>query len=179
MTDPRFEEGIVVAERPARYDKLKHKAYVYLTAGRDVLVFRQPDQPQVGLQVPGGTVDPGESHLAAARREFAEETGLRLDHALEPIGAQTLLFDNALGRDLHDRRLFHASTPPDGPARRRDRWEHFEMSPSGGDAPIRFELFWLDIEAALALGPQRFFTGFHAPLAGLARRLADPRARRP
>ena len=76
--DPRFEEGVLCAERPARFDKLKHKAYVYLTSGRELLVFRQPDQPYVGLQVPGGTVDPGESHLTAALREFGEETGLAL-----------------------------------------------------------------------------------------------------
>lgn len=114
--DPRFEEGVLCSERPSRFDKLKHKAYVYLTCGRELLVFRQPDQPYVGLQVPGGTVDPGESHLTAALREFGEETGLALPHALEQIGSQVLLFDNALGRDVHDRRLYHAVTSPDGPA---------------------------------------------------------------
>ena len=171
--DPRFEEGVLCAERPARFDKLKHKAYVYLTCGRELLVFRQPDQPYVGLQVPGGTVDPGESHLTAALREFGEETGLALPHALEQIGAQVLLFDNALGRDVHDRRLYHAVTPAEGPARRRTSWEHFEMSPSGGGDPIRFELFWIDIDEAQALGASGFFTGFHAPLAEVARRISE------
>jgi 8-oxo-dGTP pyrophosphatase MutT (NUDIX family) len=171
VTDPRFEEGVVCAERPVDYDRLKHKAYVYLTAGRDLLVFRQPDQPYVGLQVPGGTVDPGESHLTAALREFAEETGLHLPHALELIGAQVLLFDNSLGRDIHDRRLYHARTPVSGAARRRQSWEHFEMSPSGGGDPIRFELFWLDLGEALAMAPANFFTGFHAPLTAVAQRL--------
>ena len=41
---------------------------------------------------------------------------------------------------------------------------------SCGD-PIRFELFWIDIDEALALGEERFFTGFHAPLAEVARRI--------
>lgn len=176
MTDPRFEEGEVVAAMPARYDKLKHKAYIYLTAGRDLLVFRQPDQPWVGLQVPGGTVDPGESHLQAALREFHEETGLALPHALDALTEQMVLYDNAAGRDVHHRRLYHARMPVTAQARRRARWEHFEMSPSAGGDPIRFELFWMDIDAALALDPAGFFTGFHAPLAALKPRLAGDTA---
>lgn len=53
------------------------------------------------------------------------------------------------------------------------------MSPSGGGDPIRFELFWIDIDEALALGADRFFTGFHAPLAEVARRVATRAGARP
>ncbi|MCA1299765.1 NUDIX hydrolase [Stappia indica] len=165
--DARFLEGVVVTAMPERIDRIKHKAYVYLTVGRDLLVFRQPDQPYVGLQVPGGTVDPGESHLQAALREFSEETGLGLPHALEPIAEQTVLFDNDQGRDVHLRRLYHARAPQ----KPHHSWEHFEMSPSAGGDPIRFELFWLDIAEAAASLPTRFFTGFHAPLPTLWDRL--------
>ncbi|WP_425089242.1 NUDIX hydrolase [Stappia sp.] len=171
MSDPRFYEGEVCAALPARYDRLKHKAYIYLTAGRDLLVFRQPDQPYVGLQIPGGTVDPGESHLGAALREFHEETGLAVSHALDTLTEQLVLFDNELGRDIHSRRLYHAAMPLDAPARQRERWEHFEMTPSAGGDPIRFELFWIDIDTAIDQGAGRFFTGFHAPLADLRARL--------
>jgi 8-oxo-dGTP pyrophosphatase MutT (NUDIX family) len=169
VSDPRFFEGTVCERLPERFDRLKHKAYIYLTCGRELLVFRQPDQPEVGLQVPGGTVDPGESHLIAARREFREETGLAVTQALDMLGEQTVLFDNAMGRDIHARRLYHARLREG--AARRARWEHFEMTPSAGGDPIRFELFWIDISEALALGSRRFFTGFHAPLAELGRRL--------
>ncbi|WP_417767152.1 NUDIX hydrolase [Stappia sp.] len=169
MNDPRFFEGTVCDRLPERFDRLKHKAYIYLTCGRELLVFRQPDQPEVGLQVPGGTVDPGESHLIAACREFREETGLVMQQALDMLGEQTILFDNAQGRDIHARRLYHARLHER--AARRERWQHFEMTPSAGGDPIRFELFWIDISQALALGAARFFTGFHAPLAELGRRL--------
>lgn len=167
--DPRFFEGVLCDVMPDRFDRLKHKAYIYLTAGREVLVFRQPDQPEVGLQVPGGTVDPGESHLCAACREFREETGLEVARVLDPLCEQTVLFDNFQGRDIHARRLYHGRLR--GNETRRARWEHYEMTPSAGGDPIRFELFWMDVGEALRLGPERFFTGFHAPLAELARRL--------
>jgi hypothetical protein len=45
------------------------------------------------------------------------------------------------------------------------------MTPSAGGDPIRFELFWIDIDAAIDQGTDRFFTGFHAPLAALRARL--------
>ena len=170
--DPRFYEGEVIAAMPATYDKLKHKADIYLTAGRDVLVFRQPDQPYVGLQIPGGTVDPGESHLQAAMREFNEETGIELTCAFEFVADQIALFDNDAGCDVHCRRLYHGRLPAHAAINRQHRWEHFEMDPSGGGDPIRFDLFWLDIDRALRAAPSDFFTGFHAPLADVVECMA-------
>jgi 8-oxo-dGTP pyrophosphatase MutT (NUDIX family) len=41
--------------------------------GHDLLLFRHP---YAGIQIPGGTVQPGESPEGAAAREAAEETGL-------------------------------------------------------------------------------------------------------
>jgi 8-oxo-dGTP pyrophosphatase MutT (NUDIX family) len=43
--------------------------------GRQVLLF---EHPHAGIQVPAGTVEPGEEPLLAARREAREETGLEL-----------------------------------------------------------------------------------------------------
>ena len=37
-------------------------------------------------QIPKGTIEAGEAPLAAARREFEEETGMRPDGAFEPLG---------------------------------------------------------------------------------------------
>jgi 8-oxo-dGTP diphosphatase len=46
-------------------------------AGAVLFVRRQPDTFLGGRwEMPGGTVEPGESHEAAAVREMAEETGL-------------------------------------------------------------------------------------------------------
>ncbi|GGB37822.1 hypothetical protein GCM10011316_07360 [Roseibium aquae] len=158
-----------------------HKAYVYLTCGSRLLVFEEPDNPAIGLQVPGGTVDPGESYLIAAHREFTEETGLRLHCALTPFFDEDFVVGpkspNLAGsgeperpvRGSHRRRMYHARLPR-VPA---EEWEHFEMTPSFGGDPIRFRLFWLDLSAPRAMDPGNFYAGFGAPLAALRSRLAQ------
>jgi 8-oxo-dGTP pyrophosphatase MutT (NUDIX family) len=42
-------------------------------SGAELLVFNHPGS---GVQIPAGTVEPGESSEASDRREAAEETGL-------------------------------------------------------------------------------------------------------
>ncbi|WP_305989563.1 NUDIX domain-containing protein [Roseibium sp. MMSF_3544] len=146
-----------------------HKAYVYLTCGTDLLVFSEPDHPEVGLQVPGGTVDPGESYLQAALREFAEETGLSLDIALESFADQDRIFENVPDclDGLHRRRHFHGSVREKPAA----EWEHFETSPSAGGPPIRFRLFWIDLFSDDAPAEAGFFHGFGAQLETLRSRM--------
>ncbi|MTH99300.1 NUDIX domain-containing protein [Roseibium sp. RKSG952] len=161
-----------------------YKAYVYLTCGNRLLVFEEPDNPHIGLQVPGGTIDPGESFLQGAKREFTEETGLDLDVAFDHFADQDLSFDDmpfeerpqsTPGRPItgrHIRKHFHAtldSIP-------LEEWEHFEMTPSDGGDPIRFRLFWLDLDDLRAGDPAAFFAGFHAPLDLLRPRLTSKAA---
>lgn len=161
--------GVVLNAPPSPPFGLKHKAYVYLTCGTRLLVFSQPDEPEIGLQVPGGTIDPGESYLHGARREFIEETGLSLTSALDPLMDQDVFFDNAAGRDLHRRRLYHGRT-----ARiEREEWEHYEMSPSAGGDPIRFRLFWIDLHSDTAHDHSLFFAGFAEPLDMLRKRIGE------
>ncbi|WP_417680726.1 NUDIX hydrolase [Roseibium sp.] len=150
-----------------------HKAYVYLTCGSRLLVFSQPDQPDVGLQVPGGTLDPGESHLIGAKREFFEETGLDLDIAFHHLADQDLVYRMATGElhGLHRRRHYHAAIHS-VPA---EEWEHYEMMPSFGGPPIRFRLFWLDLDSERARNPENFFAEFAAPLDELRARVEGTR----
>jgi 8-oxo-dGTP pyrophosphatase MutT (NUDIX family) len=51
---------------------------VALTADERVVLVRQYrfGTEEIGLEIPGGLVDPGETPLEAARRELREETGL-------------------------------------------------------------------------------------------------------
>lgn len=146
-----------------------HKAYVYLTCGTDLLVFSEPDYPHVGLQVPGGTLDPGESYLQAARREFCEETGLSLDIALESFADQDRILKNVPDclDGLHRRRHFHGTIRE----KAAEEWEHFESSPSAGGPPIRFRLFWIDLFASDVTQEARFFEGFGAQLETLRSRM--------
>ncbi|MBG6166756.1 8-oxo-dGTP pyrophosphatase MutT (NUDIX family) [Labrenzia sp. EL_195] len=149
--------------------RVYHKAYVYLTCGSELLVFSEPDYPEVGLQVPGGTLDPGESYLQAARREFCEETGLSLDIALESFADQDRILENVPDclDGLHRRRHFHGRIPEKPAA----EWEHFESSPSAGGPPIRFRLFWIDLFADNPPSETRFFEGFGVQLETLRSRM--------
>jgi 8-oxo-dGTP pyrophosphatase MutT (NUDIX family) len=149
--------------------KIYHKAYVYLTCGTELLVFSEPDHPEVGLQVPGGTLDPGESYLQGAIREFAEETGLNLDIALDFLADQDHFFENVPDclDGLHRRRHFHGRIGE----KPLQEWEHFEMSPSGGGPPIRFHLHWIDLFSVNASSDTLFFEGFGTQLQTLRSRM--------
>lgn len=161
-----------------------HKAYVYLTCGTDLLVFNEPDTPWLGLQVPGGTVDPGESFLHGAMREFREETGLAVDAAFEEFARQDLPFETLppVGpykapperplKGRHVRRHYHVRLP----ARPKETWEHYEMFPSGGGDPIRCRFFWIDLFGPDAEDADGFFAGFSGPLDALRARCASRRA---
>ena len=145
-----------------------HKAYVYLTCGTELLVFEQPEEPGTGLQVPGGTLDPGESFLQGAIREFIEETGLSLDIALEILADQDLVLDDEAGfaSGLHRRRHYHGRIG----AKPAEEWQHYEMTPSNGGPPILFRLFWLDLETNKDALETRLVAGFDAPLDALIQR---------
>ncbi|MEP3045663.1 MAG: NUDIX domain-containing protein [Roseibium sp.] len=158
--------------------QIYHKAYVYMTCGTDLLVFNEPDTPHLGMQMPGGTVDPGESYLQAAAREFEEETGLSVDAAFEQFSSQNLPFANIppvgqfkppANRPLkgrHLRRHYHVRIP----TKPKDTWEHYEMFPSGGGCPIRCKFFWVDLFGSETADPESFFAAFAEPLDALRSR---------
>ncbi len=58
------------------------KATAYITRGPYLLVFTDPGYSDLGLIVPGGTCEPGESVEACLHREVAEEAGVRLEEAV-------------------------------------------------------------------------------------------------
>ena len=126
-----------------------HKVLIYATWRDRLLVFDEPDFPEVDLQVPGGTMEPGESPEAAALREFVEETGLDRPVALLPLATQDYHFTKDGRQICHRRHYFHARLAGE----QSDTWLHFEMTPDGGGPPIRFRFFWLGFaEASRRLG---------------------------
>jgi len=125
------------------------KAFAYIVRDRRLLVFEHVDHPEAGLQVPAGTVRPGESPADAAAREAREETGLADLGTPRPLGVA--MFDaRPHGKDeLHRRHVFHLPLAPSSAV--PERWRHLEGDPSEGDgAPIAFELYWLDLDEAAA-----------------------------
>ncbi len=125
----------------------KQKAFAYITRGagseRDILLLAHPNHPEAGIQVPAGTMTPGEPVLEAALREASEETGLRDLTVARVLG--TIEFDvRPFGRnEIHLRHFVHLECGDET----ADRWEHWEEFPD--DEPggrVRFELYWSPLD---------------------------------
>jgi 8-oxo-dGTP pyrophosphatase MutT (NUDIX family) len=68
-----------------------HKVTAFITRGlpvpRDLLIFQHPS---AGLQVPAGTVEPGETPRDAVLREAHEESGLKQLAIISALGVQRI-----------------------------------------------------------------------------------------
>ncbi len=122
-----------------------HKVYTCVTRVRDgetdVLVFAHRGIPSAGLQLPGGSLEPGEEPIVGAMRELEEESGLKL--AVEgPIEVYDWV--NPEGGRTHRRHIFRAASPTELP----DAWS---ISPRGENEEAKgfiFDFFWLSLAQA-------------------------------
>ena len=127
---------------------LPPKVVLYVTSGRNLLVIREPEFPDIGLQPPGGTIEAGEAIEAAALRELEEETGLAAERdQLAALGSETREFDFDGAHHTVDRHYFHVAIRGDV----QERWTRWEMTPSSGGPPILFELLWLSLDGPIEL----------------------------
>ena len=118
----------------------KDKVMAYITQGRRLLVSRHPNHPQAGIQVPGGSLESGESLETAILREVQEETGLTLLSAPRFLAWQWVDVSPYGKPELHRRCFFHLvchqNTPP--------MWRHWEKHPSDGSTePIPLDWYWV------------------------------------
>jgi 8-oxo-dGTP diphosphatase len=124
---------------PADLLPVRHKVFAYITHGDRLLLLAHPQAPEAGIQVPAGTLEPGESPEAGALREAWEETGLPDLTLVRFLGEQRRDMRDFDIAAVHQRYFFHLRCGGDPPA----RWRHWEAAPSDGSAgPIEFELYW-------------------------------------
>ena len=120
------------------------KVMIYATWRGRLLVFDEPDFPEVEFQVPGGTVEHGEEFAEAAAREFTEETGVAPESPLLPLAIDDYRFTRN-GRTIWHRRHYYMA-PLNGP--HPETWLHQEMTPFDGGSPIVFRFSWMSLTAA-------------------------------
>jgi len=124
------------------------KVLCYIVRDGRLLVFKHLDEPweESGLQVPAGSIKPGETPEVAAMREAGEETGLSALRLVRKVGESQ--YDMAPYRsEIHHRHVFNLEV--DGAI--RERWVSTEVNPDDGSGPIRFECFWIPLTQAHAL----------------------------
>ena len=116
------------------------KAMAYITRGDQLLIFRQPDFPEAGLQVPAGTIEDGEEPADAVMREAFEETNLDGLRMVRFLGEQVREMVEAGKGETHHRFFFHlvVDNAPDA-------WRWYESAPFEGGEPIAFDLYFVPI----------------------------------
>lgn len=114
-----------------------NKACAYLTRdGSELLVFEGPGHD--GVQIPKGTVEPGESRREAVCREVIEESGVatfsRPRHLVTDVWRR-----RESPPKRYVRSFYHA--PVHEP---RDSWTH-TVTGSGEERGTEFDFYWLDL----------------------------------
>lgn len=144
---------------------LKQKAFAYITHRGQLLVFRHVDVPEAGIQVPAGTIKPGEAPELAALREAQEETGLQGLALVSFLGECVRDMTDRGKNEVHRRYFYHLRCTKRPP----ETWQHEESDPSEPvDRNPRFAFFW----AALPDGVPPLIAGHGALLPTLIERLA-------
>jgi len=142
------------------------KVLTYITYGNKLLVFRQPESPEAGIQVPGGSVEPDEKLDEAALREATEETGLA-NLRLSAFLGDVRLDQSDIGlEEIHHRHFYHVYC--DEPS--LESWRHYEYTASdrpAGHEPIPFDFYWVNLPddvPSLCLGHDAFIPQLIAAL---------------
>jgi len=110
------------------------KAFAYITRAHDLLVLAHLDHPDVGLQVPSGTLHDGEDPAVGVVREAREETGFSGLSVVRALGS--IQGHWGIDAEIHAFHMVFSEPVP-------ERWEHGEFSYG---EPIRFGFSWMAMD---------------------------------
>ena len=120
----------------------RRRAYAYVTrikdGARQVLVFSQHNDPDAGIQIPGGGIEPEETPLEGVRREVFEEVGLKECLVERELAVDMWEYHNGDLRQHVERHFFWLSV-----ADASDEWEH-HVTGKGEDNGFVFLYFWVN-----------------------------------
>ena len=125
-----------------------NKVVCYVVVRGHLLVITHADLPleEVGVQVPAGTIQPGEEPTAAALREATEETGLAGLRVVRELGQDE--YDISPYRDeVMHRHFVELTADTDIDA----TWTWREQNPTGGGEGPLFRCSWIPLERAHVL----------------------------
>lgn len=120
------------------------KVVAYVVHDDRLLVFTHDDVPLevAGVQVPAGTIEPGESPEAAIVREVLEESGVQA-RIVRSLGVER--YDVWPTKpEIHERHFFQLELldPEARGADVSERWSAGEEFPSSGGPPKRWTCWW-------------------------------------
>jgi len=123
---------------------MAQKVVAYIVRDGRIIVFRHGDDESLdesGIQVPAGTIEPGELPADAALREAHEETGLHGLRLVRYLGAAE--YDMRPSQDsVHVRHFFELTIDGEAP----ENWTIHEAG------HIRFDLYWIPLRQAHVVG---------------------------
>ena len=124
----------------------KASAYIFRRkkAYPELLVFIHRDYPEVPIQVPGGTVEDGETIEDAILREITEESGLISVHLVRKLGTHRFYWQDL--EDEEERHFFLFESTDETP----ETWEHIVHS-NGVDSDLAFSYRWVKVDENLQL----------------------------
>ena len=127
---------------------MRDRVFNYITCNSQLLVFDHVAQPELTMQIPGGTVEFEESPECAAIREGREETGIVKLEVKNFLGDfEKNLMHIGKNETIHAW-FFHLEAIGSFPS----RWRHFEQSPHDKGDAIEFELYWIHLVPKPAFG---------------------------
>lgn len=124
------------------------KVVCYIVHDGWLVTFTHDDIPieESGVQVPAGTIKPGESAREAALREALEETGLHDVRVIRELG-ETYYDISPYRHEIMHRHFFEltTSTSPGPP------WAAGEADPESGGDRVAWTCRWIPLEQAHVL----------------------------